>query len=192
MQNIKEIPWQYEFPPFFTIQINEKTRLKQLEAWCDLIILYCKQNRIFILDLVESQLSDLFYNKKIDRKLSLDFIRLIVDELVRSGKAEWISGDEVKSKRKSNNDQQQQSTRCIILWHTIDEWAKLIYDYVCRQGLQNTVCTYFELTEADDCRKEEFYKLHPELLRKSLKNLEKHSKAEVFQLDDMSEGVKFF
>ena len=68
----------------------------------------------------------------------------------------------------------------------------MIYDYVCRQGLQNTDCTYFELTEADDCRKEEFYKLHSELLRKSLKNLEKHSKAEVFQLDDMSEGVKFF
>ena len=192
MQNIKETPWQYEFPPFFTLQINEKTRLKQLEAWCDLIILYCKQNRIFILDLIESQSSDLFYNKKIDRKLALDFIRLIIDELVKSGKAEWIGVEATKTKTTIKSNTESQQNRCIILWHTIDEWAKLIYEYVSKKALQNTVCTYFELTEADECRKEEFYRLHPELLRKALRNLEKQNKAEVFQLDDMSEGVKFF
>ena len=192
MQNLKEIPWQYDFPPFFTLQINEKTRLKQIDAWCDLITSYCKQNRIYVLDLIESQTSDLFYNKKIDRKLAIDVIRMIVDELVKCGKAEWIGIVEDSKTKKKQSDQQQQATRCIILWHTIDEWAKLIYDYVSKQALQNTVCTYFELTEADECRREEFYKLHPEILKKALKKLEKQNKAEVFQLDDLSEGVKFF
>ena len=189
MNNLKEVPWQYDFPPFFTLQLNDKTRLKQLEAWCDLVLLYCKINRIFILDLIETQTSDLFYNKKIDRKLSLEVIQLIVDELVRTGKAEWISVEAAVSKKKQ---EQQQPTRAIILWHTVDEWAKLIYDYVCNQSLQNTVCTYYELTEADECRREEFYKLNVEILRKALRNLQKQNRAEIFQLDDMSEGVKFF
>jgi ESCRT-II complex subunit VPS25 len=192
MNNLKETPWQYDFPPFFTLQINEKTRLKQVDAWCDLIISYCKQNRIFILDLIEAQTSDLFYNKKIDRKLAVDFIQLVIDELVRTGKAEWINVDTGHSNETKSKKKHQSSKLCIILWHTIDEWSKLIYDYVCRQALQNTVCTYFELTESEDCCKEEFFKLNIEILRKALRNLEKQNKAEVFQLDDMTEGVKFF
>jgi ESCRT-II complex subunit VPS25 len=78
-----EWPWQYSFPPFFTLQINEDTKKKQLDAWCDLVLAYCKQTRSFQLDLIESQSSELFNNKKIDRKCSLELIAVIIDELVR-------------------------------------------------------------------------------------------------------------
>lgn len=63
-------PWQYEFPPFFTLQPNSDTRSKQIEAWCDLVLAYYRANRTFIMDLNEAaQSSPLFYNSKINRIL---------------------------------------------------------------------------------------------------------------------------
>jgi ESCRT-II complex subunit VPS25 len=188
MEKLSELPWQYDFPPFYTLQPNEKTRFKQLDAWCDLVVNYCKQNRQFELDISEAQNSDLFTNKKIDRKLSIDFIELIIDELKKIGKAEWL---DVQRDSKSKL-QQQQKRKCLILWHTIDEWSKLIYDYVCNSSLQNTVCTFYELIESDDCRSEEFYKINLNLFKKALNLLQTQHKAEVFQIEDGVEGVKFF
>ena len=49
-----EWPWQYNFPPFFTLQPNEDTKNKQIDAWCDLILKYGREKRIFQLDLVEA------------------------------------------------------------------------------------------------------------------------------------------
>ena len=63
-----EWPWQYSFPPFFTIQLNGDTRRKQLEAWCDLVLKYCKDSKTYILDVNEASSSRLFNNQKINRK----------------------------------------------------------------------------------------------------------------------------
>lgn len=62
-------PWQYHFPPFFTIQPNSDTRAKQLEAWCALVLAYHRASRSYILDVNEAQSSPLFYNEKINRIL---------------------------------------------------------------------------------------------------------------------------
>jgi hypothetical protein len=37
-----EWPWQYSFPPFFTLQPHAPTREKQLEAWKHLVLSYCQ------------------------------------------------------------------------------------------------------------------------------------------------------
>lgn len=154
-----EWPWQYSFPPFFTLQINEDTKKKQLDAWCDLVLAYCKQTRSFQLDLIESQSSELFNNKKIDRKCSLELIAVIIDELVRRSRAEWIinNSELVNSKSSSNNTKTK--SKAFILWHTLDEWSKIIYEFVNRKALQNTVCTFYELTESKDNRNEKYYQI---------------------------------
>ena len=36
-----EWPWQYSFPPFFTLQPHKDTRDKQIEAWRHLVLNYC-------------------------------------------------------------------------------------------------------------------------------------------------------
>lgn len=189
-----EFPWQYSFPPFFTLQPNEDTRKKQLDAWCDLVLAYCKQKRLFQMDIVESQSSELFNNRKIDRKCTLELIVTIVDELVKLGRAEWIPSRDSAGRTQKSPPQQSSSRRtCYIYWHTLEEWSKLIYDYVVRNGMQNTVCTLYELTESADCKKEEFYKLDPDVLKKSLAILEQKRKAEMIYLDDNTDqGVKFF
>jgi ESCRT-II complex subunit VPS25 len=188
MEKLRETYWQYDFPPFFTLQPNEKTRFKQLDSWCDLVLSYCKQNRIFELDIYEAQNTDLFSNKKIDRKLTIEFIQIIVDELKKLRKAEWL--DSVPDAKQKH--QQTRPRKCLVLWHTVDEWAKLIYDYVCKASLQNTVCTFYELIESDDVRHEEFYKISVGLLKKALFLIQLQHKAEIFIIGDGSEGVKFF
>lgn len=59
-------PWQYEFPPFFTVQPNTDTRSKQLDAWCDLVLSYHRATKTYLLDVNEAQSSPLFYNSKIN------------------------------------------------------------------------------------------------------------------------------
>ncbi len=184
-----EWPWQYKFPPFFTLQPNEDTRIKQLDAWCDLVLSYCCQQRIFQIDLTDAQNLELFNNKKIDRKCSLELIKEILAELVKKDRAQWISTDQLSPKK----IQEQNRRKCLILWNTFDEWSKLIYEFVNRKVLQGTVCTFYELTEAKEIRNEKFFRIDQTVFRKSLAVLEKQGKAEVFQLDDVGDhGVKFF
>ncbi|KAL5006014.1 hypothetical protein ScPMuIL_017172 [Solemya velum] len=64
-----EWPWQYNFPPFFTIQPNIDTRKKQLEAWCSLVLAFHRHNKSYSLDITEAQTTPLFYNKKINNIL---------------------------------------------------------------------------------------------------------------------------
>lgn len=61
-------PWQYSFPPFFTIQPNSDTRQKQLEAWCELVLDYYKSQKSYILDINEAYDKPLFFNQEIKRE----------------------------------------------------------------------------------------------------------------------------
>ncbi len=61
-------PWQYHFPPFFTVQPNSDTRAKQVDAWCQLVLGYHRATKAYILDVSEAQ-SSLFCNEKINRIL---------------------------------------------------------------------------------------------------------------------------
>ncbi|XP_013396325.1 vacuolar protein-sorting-associated protein 25 [Lingula anatina] len=171
-----EWPWEYNFPPFFTLQPNLDTREKQLQSWCSLILSYQKHIKSHTLDVVEMQTSSLFYNKSIERKLSLESIYLILDRLEKKGHIEWLD----KSKK-----------QCYLMWRTPQEWGNTIYKWAKEAGLVNTVCTFYELTDGDDTAGQEFHGLEPDLLVKALKVLESQGKAEIIEMDE-SRGVKFF
>ncbi|XP_077997606.1 vacuolar protein-sorting-associated protein 25-like [Glandiceps talaboti] len=171
-----EWPWQYKFPPFFTLQPNLETRQKQLQAWCSLVLSYHKHKKIFSLDVTEAQSSPLFHNTQIDRKLPVDAVHIVLEELRKKGNLEWAD----KSRR-----------RCLIMWRTPEEWGSLLYQWASTNGLLNTVCTLYELVSGDDTSKEEFHGLDMMLLKRSLKTLEAQRKAELISFDG-NEGVKFF
>lgn len=88
-----------------------------------------------VLDVHEAMRSPLFFNSTINRKLETDFILLILNDLMQRKNAAPLD--------KSRN-------RWEIYWHTLEEWASIIYNYVVNNGLTNTVCTFFELTQGDD------------------------------------------
>lgn len=168
-------PWQHAFPPFFTLQPNEQTRTKQLEAWRSMILDYCQSHQITQFDVQEIAQSPLFHNKTIQRRLSQEDLLLVLEDLRSHGHLEW---DSLKTRRKAH-----------IYWRRPEEWGSLIYNWAQAHGMKNTVCTLFELTQGDESKDQAFHGLDQELLIKALKTLELEKKAELFP--DL-EGVKFF
>ncbi|CAG9857399.1 unnamed protein product [Phyllotreta striolata] len=168
-------PWQYNFPPFYTLQQHPETRAKQVDAWKSLILNYCEQTKTYTIDVRETE-NPLFNNTTINRKLDGGVITSILSELQRTGNACPID----KNKH-----------RWEIYWHTIEEWAAIIYDFVNERGLQNTVVTLYELTQSEDNKELMFYGMHREVLIKVLRELENQRKCELI-LDDDVEGAKFF
>ncbi|XKL67525.1 hypothetical protein PGB90_003016 [Kerria lacca] len=166
-------PWQYNFPPFFTIQPNLETRKKQLEAWKTLILNYFKQTNQYILDLSDISNLELFNNSSISRSLNRDDVILILDFLTRSENAEAID--------KNKN-------RWYIYWHSLREWAHIIYSWAQKTNRTNSVLTFYEIRSTPN---EEFTELNEEILSKALQLLESQEKAEIILLQDTC-GVKIF
>ncbi|XP_011500950.1 PREDICTED: vacuolar protein-sorting-associated protein 25 [Ceratosolen solmsi marchali] len=169
-------PWQYSFPPFFTLQPHAETKAKQIAAWKNLILNYCRITKQTILDIRDIYNSPLFNNSDINRKLPLDVVSIILEELTKTGNANYLD----KSKH-----------RWIISWHTVEEWADIIYSWVQENGFIGSVCTFYELTQGDDIINQEFYGLDNEVLVRALRILEMSKKAELIIFDN-NEGVKFF
>ncbi|ENN72785.1 hypothetical protein HUJ04_013369 [Dendroctonus ponderosae] len=169
-------PWQYNFPPFFTLQPNPETRAKQVQAWKALILDYCKQSKLYLIDAREADNGPLFNNASINRKLDGAVIVSILSEMQKSGHAAPVD----KAKH-----------RWEVYWHTLDEWSSMIYAHVYSKGLQGTVLTLFELSQGDDVKDEEFYGMQQDVLVKALQVLERDRKCELI-LSDEDQGVKFF
>lgn len=166
-------PWEYNFPPFFTIQPNLETRKRQFEAWRSLILDFCQHNNIHQLHLRDCLNKQPFYNDTIERRLSLESLKLIINSLVERKSAEWLSDDS-----------------CIIYARPPEQWAKIISDYVKEKSLYNMVLTFYELLEGDETSGREFHMLDETIFLKALKILEKSGKAAVIEMDG-HKGVKF-
>lgn len=119
-----EWPWQYNFPPFFTLQPHPETRAKQVAAWKSLILNYCQKTKTYIVDVREASQIPLFNNSSINRKLEQSVIISILIELQKSGNAAPV--DKIKH-------------RWEVYWHTLDEWASIIYDYINNRGNMNEI-----------------------------------------------------
>lgn len=168
-------PWEYEFPPFFTIQPNLETRKLQLEAWRSLILDYFQDQNIHQLHLRDWLGKPPFANEAINRRLDLDSMKLIINSLVGKKFAEWIDKD--------------QGT-CLIYSRPPEQWAQIVYDYVKEKSLHNMIMTFYELLEDDSTKDYEFHQLDEIIFLKALKILEKSGKAAVIEIDG-NKGVKF-
>lgn len=107
-----------------------------------MILDYYKATHQTILDVSEAQRSPLFCNTTINRKLPLEGIIIVLEDMAKSGNAAPID----KSK-----------TRWEIYWHSLDEWGNIIYSWACNNGMNNTVCTIHELVEGDNTTDEGNY-----------------------------------
>ncbi|XP_030822156.1 vacuolar protein-sorting-associated protein 25 isoform X2 [Camarhynchus parvulus] len=137
-------PWQYSFPPFFTLQPNGETRQKQLAAWCALALAYSQEHRLPAMTVREAQDIPLFANHRLQRKLPLESIQVVLEELRKNGNLEWLD---------------KNKTSFLIMWKRPEEWGKLIYQWVSKNGLTNSVFTLYELVSGDDTENEEFHGL---------------------------------
>ncbi|KAH7185838.1 ESCRT-II complex subunit-domain-containing protein [Fusarium flagelliforme] len=171
-------PREYHFPAFFTRQTNLTTLHAQRNKWADLILAYARHNRIFRLSLSEAADSDLFVNRKLDRRLQFDDIRDVVSFMHTDGRVEYVgggtSGDVV-----------------FLYWRKPEEWAELVENYVEESGQKGSVLTVYELVEGDGTKGNDIHGMDTDVLLKALNVLVKRNKAQIFGQDD-SLGVKFF
>ena len=123
------------FIPCSRIQPHTETRAKQLEAWEQLITEYLKTTKQSTIDIRESQNSPLFNNTEINRKLSQEAILTILEDMAKTGRAAPLD--------KSKNVWE-------VYWHSLDEWGNLVYNWACNNGMNNSVCTLFELREGEN------------------------------------------
>ncbi|NWY47486.1 VPS25 protein, partial [Sylvia atricapilla] len=109
-------------------------------------------------------------------KLPLESILVVLEELRKNGNLEWLD---------------KNKTSFLIMWKRPEEWGKLIYQWVSKNGLTNSVFTLYELASGDDTENEEFHGLDEATLLRALQALQQEHKAEIITLDD-GRGVKFF
>ncbi|GBP12344.1 Vacuolar protein-sorting-associated protein 25 [Eumeta japonica] len=117
------------------IQPHTETKAKQLDAWQQLIVDYLKATKQSAIDIREIQSTPLFNNTSINRKLSQESILIILEDMAKKGKAAPVD----KSKMVWE-----------IYWHSLDEWGNMLYSWACNNGMNNAVCTIFELREGDN------------------------------------------
>ncbi|EPS73641.1 hypothetical protein M569_01114, partial [Genlisea aurea] len=169
------LPNFFNYPPYFTLQPTRDTRERQIQLWKELILEFCRTQKIFVVGLDED--FPLFRNPAIERSLSHEARQVYLSALVAEGKAEWTD--------KSNK-------KCLILWHRIPEWADIILNLVKENGLDGSVMTVEEIRSGIESRGTEVHGMDRPTLIRALKHLENKGKLVIFKgnsADD--EGVKF-
>ncbi|XP_028759494.1 vacuolar protein sorting-associated protein 25-like [Neltuma alba] len=177
MQKLGEfkLPHFFNYPPYFTLQPVRDTREKQVQLWKDLILDYCKTQKIFVVGLEDEFL--LFSNPAIERSLSHEAREAFLSALVSEGRAEWMD----KGRKK-----------CLILWHRIQDWADIVVQFAKDNGLEDGVVTVEELCSGTESQGTELHGIDRTILNRALKLLEQKGKLVIFKgtsADD--EGVKF-
>ncbi|KAF5764212.1 putative ESCRT-II complex, Vps25 subunit, winged helix-like DNA-binding domain superfamily [Helianthus annuus] len=177
MQTLGELklPQFFNYPPYFTLQPVRETQEKQIQLWKELIIAYCRMQKLFIIGLEED--FPLFSNPAIERSLNYDARSAFLSALVSDGRAEWTD----KGHR-----------QCLILWHQIQEWADIILRFVKDNGLEDSVMTLEEMRSGVESRGTDIHGMDHTVLTRALKLLENKGKLAIFKgtsTDD--EGVKF-
>ncbi|KAL6183718.1 hypothetical protein ACLB2K_045129 [Fragaria x ananassa] len=170
-----KLPQFFNYPPYFTLQPVRDTREKQIQLWKDLILDYCRTQKIFVIALEED--FPLFSNPAIERSLSHEAREVFLSILVSDGRAEWLD---------------KRHRKCLILWHRIQEWANIILNFVKEYGLEDSVMTVEEIRSGIESRGTELHGIDRTILMRALKLLEQKGKLAIFKgttADD--EGVKF-
>lgn len=124
----------------------------------------------------------LFRNDALDRQLSVDAIRALLDVLAADGWGIWA-------------DAQQQSSRSLFLLspsHRLSELADLMWAHVERIGEQAGILTVYELQNGDSMKASIFLAMDEHLLLAVLRTLEAKGKCAMIQAPIIVEmGVKF-
>ena len=124
------------------------------------------------IDLSSAQELELFNNSKLNRRLPVDSIKIVLDDLASRGNFEWSD----KTKR-----------RGLVFWRSAQQVGEDIYKWVTSTGQTGTVMTITEIVEEGD--NNSWRGVSQEVVIKALRSLECDNKCEVF---DGDEGVKFF
>ncbi|KAG0674929.1 hypothetical protein C6P40_002551 [Pichia californica] len=207
-----EFPKVYNFPPFFTEQPNSNTFQSQLEQWKDVIIKYCKFNKLFALSItgkpLESEKDELDNYEDNDEEIdddddddndnevgNNDFSIFKNDNINRTVSNQFIrkiyeflieseAGEWIDLKNKNHG--------ILIYWYGIEEWSQILYDWIDNTGQLNSILTIYEIRKGNLSINQEFYNMNNHMLIKILNNLVNQGKATIMKDENNNiVGVKF-
>lgn len=139
-------PQEYYFPAFFTRQTNLTTHHAQLRTWTALVLAYTRHHRLFRLRLSEAAESELFFNRRLERRLQMPDIRELMDVMVKDGRAEYVATSSAAASADGGQDV------VLMYWKKPEEWAALVESYVEETAQKGSVLTVYELSEGDGTR----------------------------------------
>lgn len=159
-----KFPEYYSWPFFFTLQKHTETRKKQLLMWTELILNFCKDNKVWRLS------KSVFYenlgkNPKINRKISLDAIETIFAFMIEKKSAMYVK--------------QNSKDEIFVLWKTLAEWEEFIHQSAVNRHSIEKLETLDYITQDEDNKNEEYYQMDRELLIMILQQLETAGKCTV-------------
>lgn len=177
-----EFPKIHSFPPFYTKQQNATILQNQLDAWADLVLLFCQYYHIYTLlphgavlskQEKDGELPPVFQNKELQRAVLDAFLGDIFNHMIHKlGRAEYV-------------DPKKHDAGILIYWRTPAEWAKLLLEYVDRTGQLGTILTVYELTQLEELAASEPLKdLDEKLFAKAVEVLVKQGRAQVLRGED--------
>lgn len=71
------------FKPMYTLQPVKATREKQLKQWSNIVMKFCKDNKVSSINPADFSL---FRNPTIDRNLSPEAVTAVVESMIKAGK----------------------------------------------------------------------------------------------------------
>lgn len=145
-------PQEYSFPAFFTRQTNLTTRHAQQRTWASLVLSYARHHHLSRLRLSDAAETDLFYNRRLERRLQPPDIRELVDAMVKDGRAEYATGTGTGTTSAAADGGGGERDVVFIYWKKPEEWAALVEQYVEDTAQKGSVLTVYELSEGDGTR----------------------------------------
>lgn len=114
------------------LQKHPGTRQKQMSLWKEDVKLYCADNKLTEITIGTSAVKTLpiFVNNAINRWLSENAIRAILQSLADDGDGEWFPGRDDKF---------------IVWWKPPSAWADELMHWVRERGMDNEVVTVHEV-----------------------------------------------
>ncbi|KAI9187878.1 hypothetical protein H9P43_002269 [Blastocladiella emersonii ATCC 22665] len=170
-------PQLYSFPPFFTLQPHEPSRVKQVAAWLDLIRAYCAHHKLYRLDMDSAASLDLFKNAAIGRTVPRDMLALLFREAVKAGLAEWSTPKD--------------TTRVLVLWKSVAEWAAAMVEWARNAGFTDTVMTGYELRFGDYVTDADFYGMDEVLFCRVIQHLAKQKRVVMVNESKVADELGF-
>ena len=166
------------YPPMYTLQPVVQTREKQLEAWRKLVTEWAENNDIWSIDAAKIPL---WGNRSINRQLSEEGIKCVVEHLIEMGNAMWVE----KLPAKTSDSISGRILR--IMWRTPSDVASDLTDFARKNGMSGGIYTLYELQGAFGIK-------DPWVLREAVNCLEERGLAarmEGSKLSEKKDGVKF-
>lgn len=167
MTNFKFPPY-FDYEPFFTKQLNEDARKKQVELWESLILAFFAAIQKNELDVSTALDNVPFRNSKINRGLDRAQLVEYLDGLAKKEKAVWIN---------------KEKTRCRIVWKSVKEWGELIHTAMKKRGALRSTYPFGMIVYDDENSEEVWYRMPMDLFKDAMLYLQKKGKAVLSELD---------